>query len=152
MSEQVLFPTVGLRTQGEEVRANFGAAASGPFKTDMTAAMAELKQRALARVRGVPLPACTPSSGGAGLLQHLVFEYLRHSRCWHTAEIVARDMLAAPSSSANGARAAGSSGVEGASGMEVAMTESEGAAAASASAGAGAGVGVLYGKVVGEAC
>jgi hypothetical protein len=127
VSEQRLFPTVGLRTQQEEVRANFGAGGSAGFAVDLPAMRAAFARAALDGARAVRLPAsaaaCGSGSGGGGggaaggalgaaaagwpLLPALVFEYLIHHRCWRTAEALAKDVVGGAGSSSEAAGALG---------------------------------------------
>jgi hypothetical protein len=127
VTEARLFPTVGLRTQQEEVRANFGAGGSAGFAVDLPAMRAAFVRSALDAVRATKLPATRASTGGAAggtagdegtsrgsgaqqeqqppptrwpLLPALVFEYLLHHRCWRTAEALAKDTLGAAAAAA----------------------------------------------------
>ncbi|KAF8056475.1 Ranbp10 [Scenedesmus sp. PABB004] len=133
VGEAQLYPCVGMRTQGEEVRANFGAS---PFAVDLAALQAQFRAAMLAGVAAVPVPA-------APLLPYLVFDYLLHQRCWRTAEVVARDMLGGGGSAAGGGGGAGSRAADG--GDDVVMADAAGgsedatmADAAAAESGGGA--------------
>lgn len=93
VSEEHLYPTVGMRTAHEEVRANFGAA---PFAVDLASLQAEFAGRVLSSVQDTVLPCTAPAVGSAkqpALLPSVVFDYLLHHRYWQTAAVVARDML-----------------------------------------------------------
>ncbi|KAI8471590.1 MAG: hypothetical protein J3K34DRAFT_520411 [Monoraphidium minutum] len=132
VTEQRLFPTVGLRTQQEEVRANFGAGGSAGFAADLPALHAAFVRAALDGVRAQRLP---PAGGGGGggarwpLLPAVVFEYLLHHRCWRTAEALAKDVLgadaAAAAAAALGAPPRGGGGVSGGD-EDVSMMQREG--------------------------
>ncbi len=81
---------VGMRTHGEEVRANFGIINVSqlqpqqlprplPFKTDFAALKAQFGAQTMGAIRSMVLPA---AAGGrrSALLPAMVFDYLTHHR------------------------------------------------------------------------
>lgn len=87
VAEEKLYPTVGLRTTGEEVTANFG---DSPFTTDVETIKAECSQMLEDDISCVNL---LPNAKPSYLLEELVFGYLTHSGFSDTARLVARDSL-----------------------------------------------------------
>ncbi|BDA41395.1 Ran-binding protein 9 [Coccomyxa sp. Obi] len=87
VSEEKLYPCVGMQTHEEEVLANFGDA---PFKADMESMKVEAARRLEAQINQTALP----DRGKVGsVLAELIFDYLVHHSYFESAAVVARDLL-----------------------------------------------------------
>lgn len=87
VAEDRLYPTVGLRTTGEEIVANFGTES---FVTDVEEIQADIRQRLEDEIAATPIQ---QSSKPSYMLEELVFGYLTHSGFSETARLAARDMM-----------------------------------------------------------
>ncbi|GAQ91941.1 RAN binding protein [Klebsormidium nitens] len=79
---ELLYPTVGLRTPGEKVEANFG---TKPFVFDIDSFVQEQKRTVLATIQSTPIPDCD-------VVRRLVLSYLTHHCYCGTAAALARDL------------------------------------------------------------
>jgi len=82
-----LYPTVGLRTTGEEVRANFG---DRPWMANVGAIQASLSQQLEDQIAAIPLRKPRKPSQ---VMEELVFGHLQHCGYSQSARLAARDML-----------------------------------------------------------
>jgi hypothetical protein len=85
--EDRLYPTVGLRTTNEEVRANFG---TDTFVTDVEEIQADVRQQLEAEIAATSIQ---HNAKPSYMLEELVFGYLTHSGITETARLAARDMM-----------------------------------------------------------
>ncbi|KAF5842711.1 concanavalin A-like lectin/glucanase domain-containing protein [Dunaliella salina] len=110
VTEDRLFPCVGLRTKDEEVRLNLGgtkhsaagakgAASKAPFVADFQAMQDSFRAKVLSDINATPLP--LQSSSATPLLPQLLYDHLMHHRYWRTAAAIKQDLLQ-PSASSNG--------------------------------------------------
>uniref|UniRef100_A0A7S3QTW5 B30.2/SPRY domain-containing protein n=1 Tax=Dunaliella tertiolecta TaxID=3047 RepID=A0A7S3QTW5_DUNTE len=110
VTEDRLFPCVGLRTKDEEVRLNLGGdkhsaagakagASRAPFVADFQAMQDSFRARVLSDINSTPLP--LQSSSATPLLPQLLYDHLMHHRYWRTAAAIKQDLLQ-PSASSKG--------------------------------------------------
>lgn len=82
-----LYPTVGLRSTGERVTANFG---DTPWRTDMKVVQAAIKQQLEDEIASIPLQKPRQS---ILIMEELIFSHLQHSGYADTARIAAVAMF-----------------------------------------------------------
>ncbi|KAL3132475.1 hypothetical protein ABBQ32_009024 [Trebouxia sp. C0010 RCD-2024] len=87
VNEDVLYPSVGLRTPDEEVVANFG---SSSFTGDVSSLEADALQSIQESVQQTQAPFPVQDGNQIGML---LFDYLVHEGLWNTANRVAQDIL-----------------------------------------------------------
>ncbi|EPE10197.1 ran-binding protein [Ophiostoma piceae UAMH 11346] len=91
MTAQKLFPTIGLKKQGDHIRANFGQA---PFTFDIDGMMKGERDIINREIQATSTSSLAPSLNETELVQQLVLQFLQHDGYVETARAFAEEIHA----------------------------------------------------------